>query len=808
MFSYTLFSQTIYVDQNATGSNNGTDWANAYTNLQTAITNIGTNTTINVAQGTYFTTTTTNRDIYFTIPNGVKMYGGFQTGGGTKNPDIYHTILSGDIGVIGDNTDNSYHIVYFLNTISSTEIDGFIIENGYANGSGTNESNGGGILISTVDVGDSNAYIRNCTIRNNYAVSTGGGIFVSKRAEIYNCNIYSNQTGDSGGGIYISTNGRIYNSYIVNNKSVYFGGGIRITGINTAPKAINCVIANNECEYYGAGAHLAEGYLNNCTIVNNGGNGVHFGSYGSTFNGIIWGNSTYQSTHLASGSGHLVENNCIQDIATTGTNIGISSTNNGVVFGENYPRFTNPTTFTGNATTPAQLDEILNANWYINPESAAIDFGDNSSYPTTTDTPIVDIIGNSRTINIKMDAGAYEALTNVTTNIATNQQPTSATLNGEVIFAETTNTITRGFVYAITPNFDVTTATSVTNAAIGLGVYSENITGLTQDQLYYYRAWVQFDGVTYYGSEKQFKASNLVAYYPFNGNANDESGSENNGTVHGATLTTDKSENTNSAYNFNGTDNYIQCLFPGPLEAASRTISFWAKTDVAPTNDYGNDVLSYGISASSGDYGARFDIELNSKGYGLGCGLGGGEITKSFDNSDFEWHFYTVVVDNSIGINLTDVLFYADGNLLTTNSAYNNSNPVIHTKDEYPIHIGMLYDYGRYFKGDIDEIKIYNRALTPVEILSLYTNNTLKVEKIENVASSNFYVNNNILCFKDIQNLTEINKVEVYNVLGQKVFKTSEITEQIPLNMLQKDIYILKVKNTNGNYYTLKFIIN
>ena len=44
----------------------------------------------------------------------------------------------------------------------------------------------------------------------------------------------------------------------------------------------------------------------------------------------------------------------------------------------------------------------------------------------------------------------------------------------------------------------------------------------------------------------------LVAYYPFNGNANDESGNGNNGTVNGATLTTDRFGNTNKAYSFNG----------------------------------------------------------------------------------------------------------------------------------------------------------------------------------------------------------------------------------------------------------------
>ncbi|MGK5093982.1 hypothetical protein WDW89_18465 [Deltaproteobacteria bacterium TL4] len=49
----------------------------------------------------------------------------------------------------------------------------------------------------------------------------------------------------------------------------------------------------------------------------------------------------------------------------------------------------------------------------------------------------------------------------------------------------------------------------------------------------------------------------LVAYYPFNGNANDESGNWNNGTVNGATLTTDRHGNANKAYSFDGADDYI-----------------------------------------------------------------------------------------------------------------------------------------------------------------------------------------------------------------------------------------------------------
>ena len=512
------------------------------------------------------------------------------------------------------------------------------------------------------------------------------------------------------------------------------------------------------------------------------------------------------------------------------------------------------------------------------------------------------------------------------------------------------------------------------------------------------------------------EVNGLVAYYPFNGNANDESGSENNGTVNGATLTTDRNENPNSAYYFDGVNDFIECLFPGPLEATSRTISFWAKTNVTPTSDYDNVVFSYGIITTSSDYGARFDIELNSKEYGLGCGLGGGEITKTFDNSDGNWHFYTVVFDNSIGPNLTDVLFYADGNLLTTTSAFNGTDPTIHTSDEYPIHIGMLYGYGRYFEGSIDEVKVYNKALTSTEvqntaneliayypfngnandesenanhgsvngaslttdrfgnlesayefngidnfvqvansssldittneltinmwlyndnpdssnlwkgiskggydvgngyeliftndpsningrlslniggggyftssfnsynnqwimitgtfnsgvgkiyingieqsktqqgttnlisstsdlfigrrnpvnnyagfvkgkiddvriystelsatqILNLFNNNALIVEEYNTATKNKFYINNNVLYFKNTQNLNELKNIEVYNLFGQKVFETSIIETQISFSTLQNGVYFLIVKNKEDQYSILKFII-
>ncbi len=800
VLSFTLSSQTIYVDQNATGTNDGTNWANAYTNLQTAIANIGTNTTINVAQGTYYTTATTDRTISFNIPRDKKLFGGFPTGGGTSNPELYPTILSGDIGTIDDNTDNSYHVVIFGGTSYSTEIDGFVIEKGYANGSGSNESNGGGILISTGDVGDSNAYIRNCIIRNNYAAGHGGGIFVSKRAEIYNSKIYSNNADNQGGGIYIHTNGRIYNSYILNNSSSTNGGGIRIIGINSAPKAINCVIANNE-SLNGAGAYLSDGMLINCTIANNkGNNGVQLYTYGYTVNSIIWGNDNSQITPLRTDGS--VENNTIQNITAYRTNIGISSTNNGVIFGENYPIFTKPTTFTGNATTQTQLDEILNANWYINPQSATIDFGDNSRYPTTTDTPTVDIIGNNRTINTTMDAGSHEALTNIITNQASNLQPTSATLSGEIIFAETTNTITRGFVYATTPNFDVTSATSITNASNGLGIYTDNVTGLTQNQFYYYRAWEEFDGVKYYGSEKLFNTSNLIAYYPFNGNANDESGNENHGTISGASLTTDRFGNLESAYEFNGIDNFVQVANSSSLDITSNelTINMWLYNDNPDSNN-----LWKGISKGGYDTGNGYELIFTNDPSNINGRLslnigGGGYFMSDFNSYNNQWIMITGTFNNSVG------KIYING-IEQSKTQQGTINLISSTSDLFIGRRNPANNYVGFVKGKIDDIRIYSTALSATQILSLYNSNTLKVEKFNTATESNFYVYNSVLYFKNIQNLNEINKIEVYNLLGQKVFKTLEIEKEISLEPLKLGVYILKVEKNNGDCQTLRIII-
>ena len=72
-----------------------------------------------------------------------------------------------------------------------------------------------------------------------------------------------------------------------------------------------------------------------------------------------------------------------------------------------------------------------------------------------------------------------------------------------------------------------------------------------------------------------FPDSGLVAYYPFNGNANDESGNNNHGTVYGATLTTDRNANTDKAYSFDGNDYISVADDPSIRMDSAFTISLW-----------------------------------------------------------------------------------------------------------------------------------------------------------------------------------------------------------------------------------------
>jgi len=217
----------------------------------------------------------------------------------------------------------------------------------------------------------------------------------------------------------------------------------------------------------------------------------------------------------------------------------------------------------------------------------------------------------------------------------------------------------------------------------------------------------------------QIPTSGLIGWWPFTGNANDISGNGNNGTVNGATLTIDRFGNPNNAYSFNGTTNFIQMLNGGITGNSPRTISFWAKSS------YTGEMVPFDYGDANGN-GGTFQIQFNNGCAGIGLDASNGVITRGnsslLDNS---WHHYAVVLDTSVGDQINQVLFYADGSLLSTISCGAlNQSAVINTINTNPIRIGKVADNGnvRYFNGSLDDFILYDRALDYAEIQTLFTN--------------------------------------------------------------------------------------
>lgn len=135
LFPFSLFAQTtrFYVDAVAAGANNGSAWADAFTDLNSALSAAQPGDSIWVAEGVYLPTADNARDSSFRLLAGVRLYGGFagnETALDQRNWIAFPTVLSGDIGAAGDSTDNAYTIMYLDQPDSLTVVDGFTFRHG------------------------------------------------------------------------------------------------------------------------------------------------------------------------------------------------------------------------------------------------------------------------------------------------------------------------------------------------------------------------------------------------------------------------------------------------------------------------------------------------------------------------------------------------------------------------------------------------------------------------------------------------------------------------------------------------------
>lgn len=153
-----------------------------------------------VKTGTYKPTATADRTISFALKSGVAIYGGFdgtETDVTQRSPIDHVTILSGDIGISGTSSDNSYHVVYSKNVDAATILDGFTISGGNANGQYP-YSRGGGIFNEA-----GNLSLANVILSANATIDLGGGMYnYGGNPTLENVEFRGNTATQRGGGIY------------------------------------------------------------------------------------------------------------------------------------------------------------------------------------------------------------------------------------------------------------------------------------------------------------------------------------------------------------------------------------------------------------------------------------------------------------------------------------------------------------------------------------------------------------------------------------------------------------------------------
>ncbi len=296
--SSTVWAATIYVDSNATGSVDGSSWANAYTDLQNAINSATTGDEVWVASSTYYPTSTPNlptpptpssRYYHFSLKNGVAVYGGFagtETQLTQRDFELNPTYLSGDVGIQGDRSDNCYHVFFHDSltgeTLNNTAVlDGFAIIDGNADSTEANDyihNNGGGMYnhetsptiryclftnnssatsASSVNGGGAmhNYYgspiIENCQFVNNTTSGKSGGALYNNggtpqiRSSTFTGNIASDINLSSGGAIGLANSNAVITGCTFNDNTAYREGGA-ISNISSSPIFTNCTFDNNQ----------------------------------------------------------------------------------------------------------------------------------------------------------------------------------------------------------------------------------------------------------------------------------------------------------------------------------------------------------------------------------------------------------------------------------------------------------------------------------------------------------------------------------------------------------------------------------
>ena len=383
------------------------------------------------------------------------------------------------------------------------------------------------------------------------------------------------------------------------------------------------------------------------------------------------------------------------------------------------------------------------------------------SFTTTTSEPSitnisVPVTSNSATINYTINAGTSNATSLVRYGLS------STTM---------TNEITGFSVLANTSNSS-----------------NVEISGLLPDTQYFYQIDATNSLGTTSSSIGNFRTNivylpQIIAEYNFNNTYNNMNGSAPFASNGGTSFVQDRNGNPNSAISIVnlGTSATIPNLPYGNLQ---RTVSLWVKLNNVIAGY--NFLYSYG--APSNPEGAF--INATNAVHFLPS------HTANSANTVNTWYHYVFTYNGS------QSKIYRNGTLVSTSNVAKNT---VNNIDIFTLGL-TEGGSGNYFNGAIDDLKIYNYAITDSEVANLYNNNsTLAVSEISKTKNIRIYPNP-VKDFLHIKSDSVIDKVEVFSLEGKKLKETNQ--NKIDVSELTSGVYIIKTIDNKGTIETNKFIKN
>jgi hypothetical protein len=292
----------------------------------------------------------------------------------------------------------------------------------------------------------------------------------------------------------------------------------------------------------------------------------------------------------------------------------------------------------------------------------------------------------------------------------------------------------------------------------------------------------------------------LIAEYTFNGNANDKSHFNNNGIVVNATLTTDRFDNPESAYQFDGTA-YISIPNSSSLSSPKRELTQCAWVQITQWGWYGNTFVPIIMKSNTSGYNFQYRLAVSPDYLITSINNWDNSANVLFNTQLNEWYFFATVLENDT------VKSYINGEL------YDKSLMLYGTinSDTNPLEIGRdMPGAEEDFFGKIDDVKIYNRALSGEEVFNLYEyGNTTSIKDNHFTIPTDFVLNQNYpnpfnpstkISWQSPVSSHQI--LKVYDVLGNEVatlvdeYKLAGSYEvEFNASQLSSGIYLYKLQS-------------